>query len=235
MKMKLLVALAITSVVIPLSSARAVTYNQTDTAIFGSGNPDTGWTVESGGGVTLGLRGKNRTTGDTSNVNGDYAVPTGFAALNRGFGNAEFSVDTGASTLLASGLTFWFGFDTDASVNSLFTYLPLAAVTDSWYGSDSTVNGGGTVGTYALAAFHSEMQNSINQFHLGVNPLVDGTYEYELFATQGTLSTDTRVASVGVTIQVGQGGTSVPDTGSSLGMLAAGFTGLGLLRRKLVK
>lgn len=234
MEMKKLLSGAILAMAVTFTtSAWAVSYNVNDTAIFGSGNPDTGWTVNDDGGVILGARGKQRDTGNTANVNGVYGGPLGFVVANRGYENFEFSVDTGSSSLLNSGLNFWVGFDTDPSAGTSMNYFSLAALTDSWYGSDATANGGGTVGTYALAAVHSEMQNSINQFHLGVNPLVDGTYNYELFATRGTLSSDTRVNEVEVTIKLGAGGASVPDTGSTLAMLGVVAGGLGFARRKL--
>lgn len=52
-------------------------YNQSITAIFGSGNPDTGWTVNQAGNVMLALRAKNRVTASTFNEDGVYPEPAG--------------------------------------------------------------------------------------------------------------------------------------------------------------
>lgn len=234
MKKILLTTSALAIALSVTSSALAVSYNVVDTAIFGSGNPDTGWTVDSGGGALLGLRGKNRTTGDTANVNGVYNVPTGFAAVNRGFGNVEWSVDTGNQSLIASGYQFWLAYDTDPSAGTSFSYLNLALVPDNYYGSDSTANGGGVVGLYAASGlFNSEAQNSLNQYHAGVNPLIDGSYRYDLFATAGLDALGARTASVGVTINVGAGAPAVPDKGNTMLLSGLSIGGLLLARRKM--
>src|SRR5206468_6900736 len=59
--------------------AWALDYNENITAIFGTGNPDTGWTADTENGLTLALRAKDRVTGSTSNLSGVYSFATAAA------------------------------------------------------------------------------------------------------------------------------------------------------------
>src|SRR5688500_4035869 len=82
--------------------AFALSFDETITAIFGSGNPNTGWTTEQNAdGITLALRGKHRVTADTTNVEGTYSFPTGLQEPNnnRALWNWEFSINSGAVSL----------------------------------------------------------------------------------------------------------------------------------------
>jgi hypothetical protein len=71
---KSLVAILLTSA-LALSAFAAVLYNQNITAIFGSGNPNTGWATDTTNGLVLGLRAKSRSTGSTANASGVYTFP----------------------------------------------------------------------------------------------------------------------------------------------------------------
>ena len=73
--------LAVSTLVVSLtSSVQALEYNQDITAIFGSGNPDQGWTTFTQDSIQLGLRAKNRTDGTTPNDGaGTYSFPVGTA------------------------------------------------------------------------------------------------------------------------------------------------------------
>src|SRR5580765_2377013 len=73
---KVITALAFCSIA---PSGWAIAFNQNIVAIFGSGNPDTGWTTDTSaaGGIVLGLRGKERDTASTANASGVYSYATG--------------------------------------------------------------------------------------------------------------------------------------------------------------
>ena len=108
--MKKLLVIAIGIVLVPFLHADL--YNQNITAIYGGGNPDAGWTTDSGNGIQLGLRAKNRDTGATPNVNGVYAFSTGYnAAHTRALWNYEFSINSGTPNL--SYYDYFLGVDLD--------------------------------------------------------------------------------------------------------------------------
>lgn len=219
-----LLALALLSAA--AQSAAAVSYDQTITAIFGSGNPDTGWTTETSVDqeVVLGLRGKNRDDGSTPNTAGVYQFPTGGSIGNpaRALWNWEFSIDVrGSNDYLIpanGGYDFYVAIDTDPSqciqstiVNALTTW------NDNSYGDQGTLNGEGIEGLASdLGINYDIAQNSQNLVFAGGNPALDGTYSYELFAVaKGAGDGGTRVASVGITVVVGNGGdicVQEPDT-----------------------
>lgn len=223
---KLLTAIVLTALV---PSVWAVTYDDTITAIYGGGNPDTGWTSESGGGIELALRGKNRDTGATPNVNGVYTFPTGFAVSNpaRALWNYEFSINSGTPFL--DYYDYFLSVDLDPTAGvSYVTFDPLASFADNSYGDAGTANGAGVEGTAAaLAGSNFIAQNSQNIVFLGLNPLLDATYNYELYAVaKGAGVGGSKLADVGITVVVGQGGAGVPDVGSTLPLLALGAAGL---------
>lgn len=223
----------------------AVTYNQNITAIFGSGNPDTGWAVDSSSsGITLGLRAKGYDTGDTSNVNGTYSFATGFAPSHpttRASWNWEFSINSGAPSLPT--YDYYVGIDLDSSAGINYQIVnPFSTWSDNSYGNSSTANGAGIeaspesfVNSDALAAANSIAQQSQNLVFAGGNPLVDGTYNYELYAVEkGAGANGRRLANSSITVVVGGGGASVPDNGSTIAFLGIAFAGIGALRRKLI-
>lgn len=220
------------------SLMHADSYDQSITAIFGGGNPNTGWAADSGNGITLGLRGKNRDTGATPNVAGTYSFATGLnGAANRALWNYEFSIDSGTPAL--SFYDYFLGVDVDGSQGISYVYVnPFAAFSDNSFGSSSTLNGQGFEGPAAgnslLANSNSVAQNSQNIIFLGFNPFLNSTYNYELFAVaKGDGVNGTRLVDVSITVVVGTGGASVPDSGSSALLLGAGLVTFGLLRRKL--
>lgn len=214
---------------------RADSYDQVVTAIYGSGNPNTGWATDSGNGITLALRGKNRDTGATPNVAGVYTFATGLnSGGNRALWNYEFSINSGTPFL--SYYDYYLGIDMDASAGISYTYIdPLATYGDNSYGNGGTANGQGVEGTAAaLAGSNFIAQNSQNIVFLSLNPFLNATYNYELFAVAKGAGVDgTRLADVAITVVVGDGGAAVPDAGTSVGLLGAGLITLGLLRRKL--
>jgi len=232
---KILTALVLSSLV---SSVDAITYNDTITAIFGGGNPDTGWTSDTGSGMTLALRGKNFDTGATPQPNtlGTYEFATGVAANNaaRAKWNWEFSINSGSAALNA--VDFYVGIDTDPSQGISYAFVNALLVwTDNSYGNNLTLNGAGVETGLAAALLAGDRiaQQSQNLVFAGGNPLLNATYNYELFAVaSGAGSTGARLAEVGITVIVGEGGAAVPETGSTLALLGFAAVGLGALRRK---
>lgn len=209
------------------------------TAIFGTGNPNTGWTISTNNGLTLGLRAKNRVTGSTVNDGaGNYSFAT--APAPRGLWNYEFSIDSGNSVL--TSFNYVLKVDTDASAGvSLVAIDPLTYWWDNSFGTASTLNGQGTEGPAAiLAGSNSIAQNSQNITFgdypggaLTLSP--DATYRYELLALDSTGAT---LASVHMNVIVGQGGAATPDAGSTLSLLGAamiGLVGFGLRHRRAPK
>src|SRR5688500_16347208 len=97
--MKKILAVLLCTAIAPALFADS--YNTNITAIYGGGNPDTGWTSDSGNGITLGLRAKNRDTGVTPNNGaGVYSFATGYNAANtRALWNYEFSINSGTPFL----------------------------------------------------------------------------------------------------------------------------------------
>lgn len=228
---KLLLAL-VCSAVSPLAFADL--YNQNVTAIYGSGNPNGGWATDSGSGITLALRAKNRNTGATPNVNGVYSFATGFSspANNRALWNYEFSINSGSSFLGA--YDYYLSIDTNPALNVSFTTIsPLLAFGDNSYGTAVTLNGQGAEGPAAsFIGSNSIAQNSQNIFFIGLNPLLNATYNYDLFAvTSGAGVNGTRLASVAMQVVVGTGGTAVPDAASTSLLIGLGLAGLVGLRR----
>jgi hypothetical protein len=210
MKRKLLALTLISAVT--LSAWGAVVYNQNITAIFGSGNPDTGWTADTSNGIQLALRGKSRVDGSTTNTNGVYTFPVG--APVRGAWNYEFSINSDVAGVdPLTNYDFYLSADGDPS--GCIQYTTVNALTywnDNSYGNNSTANGQGVEGTAAaLAGTNNIAQNSQNitfgDYPGGPRPLMDATYNYELYAVEkGAGPNGERLASVGITIIAGNGG-----------------------------
>ena len=114
----------------------AITYNANVTpgVIFGNGNINGSFTVDSSNGIELGLRGKLRhdATGqpqNTFNSNGDgtYSFAAGVAptqASPTAVWSVEFSINTNASGttgLQLNDLTYAFGFDNNPTQGTSFT------------------------------------------------------------------------------------------------------------------
>jgi hypothetical protein len=227
---KLILALVCTAVS-PLAFADL--YNQNVTAIYGSGNPDAGWTTDTASGITLALRAKNRTTGATPNVNGVYSFATGVVppANNRAIWNYEFSVNSGGSFLNA--YDYYLSIDTDASQGVSFTTInALTVFGDNSYGTAVTLNGQGVEGPAATyAGSNSVAQNSQNIVFIGLNPYLDATYNYQLFAVAaGAGAQGARLNEVDMTVVVGAGGAAVPDAASSSLLIGLGLAALACAR-----
>lgn len=190
-------------------------FNQNIVAIFGAGNPNTGWTTDTAaGGVVVALRAKNRLDASTTNVSGVYSFPTGVQPPNnnRAVWNWEFSIDSGDAFLNA--YDFYVAVDMDHSQATSYTTVnALTNWIDNSYGTSTTLNGAGLEGTAAMYASTSTIaQQSQNLVFAGGNPLLDATYNYQLFAVaSGAGPEGTRLATTAITVIVGDGGPAFLD------------------------
>jgi hypothetical protein len=206
------------------------------TAIYGSGNPAAGWTVDFDAlnNVQLGLRAKDRTTGAALNVGGVYTYAT--APATRGLWNYEFSINSdaqGTTGLKLGAYDFYLSVDRDSSAGVSFaTVNPLTYWADNSFGNNSTGAGLGVEGSFAtLGSLNNIGQNSENitfgDYPGGALALeANATYTYELYAVKkGDGQTGARLADVSIDVVVGSGGAKVPDAGSSALLLSLGVAG----------
>jgi len=243
MKKHLLTALLIVPAVTSTALATDIT------AIYGSGNPASGWTSVTDSGIELGLRAKNRVDGTTPNNGaGTYSFAT--APSPRGLWNYEFSINSdvvnGNNNL--NSYEFYLSVDRDSSAGVISrTVNPLSYWVDNSYGKTGTTtanSGQGVEGTSLLGAANNIVQNSENitfgdypLFPEGALTLEDNaTYTFELYATRiGQGPDGAKIADVAMNVVVGNGGSAVPDSGSSIALLGLGLAGLGMAgyRRKM--
>ena len=215
-----LAALSLATACLLPTSASAEIYNQTITAIFGSGNPDVGWTVDADNGITLALRSKDRSDGSTTNTSGTYNEQPGYDPIQfakvppvlRAKWNWEFSINSGTSTL--DTYDYYLGVDTDLSVGVSQTIInALTFHHDNAYGTSATANGGGTKGTSAVfASTNTVAQNSRNITFApwSQDPTKNATYDYELYAVEkGAGPLGDKLASTSIQVIVGTGGQTV--------------------------
>lgn len=220
---------------------QALDYDQDITAIFGSGNPQQGWTTYTDDMIQLGLRAKNRTDGTTPNDSaGTYSFPTGTApASSRAIWNFEFSANVAVPDIngdipsgpVISDYLYKLSVDLDPSAGTSFLeYNPFLVYTDNSFGDSSTAAGAGVEPGIIGNGLYPLSQNSQNITFLGGNPLLDATYDFIFGAYNydGDLVGETKM-----TVVVGEGGArKVPDAGSTFAILGIGVAGLGILRRK---
>ena len=219
----------------------ATTFNAPITAIFGSGNPDGGWVSSVDNNIELGLRAKDRNTGDTPNNGaGTYSFATGFSspANNRAIWNFEFSInsDDSSGTDPLSSYRYVLSYDTNPSQGQTWASVdPLTL--DNSYGNDATANGAGVEpvsvpNAVTLIAGNNIAQNSGNIMFAGTypgfpSPTLDATYDFKLTAYSVTDTAGTTpLAQTSMRVNVGQGGAAVPDAGSTLVLLSSAMLGL---------
>lgn len=239
--LKLILA-TIVSLFFTLQVQAVTVYNQNVTAIFGSGNPDGNWVVDTGSGISLALRAKGRNdtpyAGTMPNDGaGTYTFGTQVGA--KGPFNYEFSINSG--TPMLNAYDFYLVVDQDHSAGvTPITINPLTHWSDNSYGTGATANGAGVEGLFsALGSTNSIAQNSQNitfgDYAGGALGLVpDATYTYELYAVaSGAGVNGNRLASVSMNVVVGKGGAQVSENGSTLALLCAGLMSLGFIRRHM--
>ncbi|MEQ8210095.1 MAG: PEP-CTERM sorting domain-containing protein [Lacipirellulaceae bacterium] len=201
-------------------SASAVTsfdQNVTPDVIFGSGNANGGFTVDTDNGVELGLRAKLRHNAvgapeNTFNSNGDgtYTFKSGVAPT-QSFPTAEWSFEwsvnsnaDGTSSYDLDDLTYELSLDSDPGPGtSLITFDPIngfnpgtgAVLWDHSIGDNSTTSATDSIaanaGDYAtLIANNNVAQNSWKPhwFIAGFDPTVNGEYTISLTAFDGSVA-----------------------------------------------
>lgn len=196
----------------------AVVYNENITAIFGTGNPNGGWTADTSNGIQLALRAKNRTTGDTTNVTGVYTFASAASPSqpNRASWNYEFSINSDRVSGALPLSTYDYYLQVDGNPSQCIAYNtvdPLTYWVDNSYGNNTTANGQGVEGpASAHADTNNVAQNSQNitfgDYPGGAQTLTpNATYNYELYAVEkGDGPSGDRLASVSITVVVGSGG-----------------------------
>jgi len=190
-------ASAVALALLALPSAKADnTYNDTITAIFGSGNPAGGWAaeVDPTTGLTLALRAKNRTTG-AINDDGSSTYTETAGTIAGGLANWNFEFSISDPNLTTDGITYQLGFDTDPTAGEAITWVnALAPAGGDAYGTSATASGHGT----AFAPGDTVAQNSENIAFAGQNPKLTGEYTYYLDAYSGGVLVDSDKIQVNV-------------------------------------
>lgn len=253
-----LLALAAVSAVALPAAAAPLQFDQNVTAIiFGTGNPNGGFTTDRDNNVELGLRAKVR-FGPTFGSNGDgtYNQATG-STISPTLGplalwNFEWSINSdlsGTSNRKLNALTYVLSMDFDAGLGTNFrSFDPIMGVAcgDHSFGSstsdetnDSRTLCTGGVGNAsqqaAYAGFRSTLNLVQNSWNLGFfddanftfDPSADGQYTFRLQAFDG----QRELASTTIDVIVGNGAQAV-SAPAPLALVGLGLAGLALTRRR---
>jgi hypothetical protein len=223
-------------------AAQALSFDQnvTPDVIFGSGNGNGFWTVDSANNTEVGLRAKVRFAGVyNSNGDGTYSHSTGISTGSAAIWNFEFSINTnldGASdnarTLDTVSIVLSVDTDPTAGIN-MISFSPFAAWSDNAVGTNATGNGAGVDG--GAPSSGTVVQNSQNLGWLLGGLMIpfdanaDATYDFTLSVLSGSAV----LSSTAMTVIVGAGGAAIPEA-ATLGLFGLGLAGLGIagLRRR---
>jgi hypothetical protein len=244
-KRNILLTFALIGALAPTVQALSYNASVTPGVYYGSGNINGSWTVDTANGIELGLRTHQRYPSPAnvfnSGGNGTYAWTdtTGYTASNRSSWNYDFSINVAGTNLNVGDFTFQLWIDSDPSASQTWTMFDPTLLPDNSYPNDPSPNGG--YGPTSLTVPYA--QNSQNaRFPAGIpgyNNTAVGSYDFSLRAydkTSGGLLANTymRVNVNGGTASGSFNG-SVPDSGTTLGLLGLSVAGLGALRRKFRK
>lgn len=192
----------------------------------GTGNPNSGFTVDTAGNLELGLGANVRFVGPitpsptNSNV---YDAPIGGDPLHGGDAkwDWEFSVNTqagGGSNTLADYTFQLTILDVGTSVSNMFN--PELIPDNSYYGTTGkTVGSPPPSGSYGM---QNSENNSFAGFLAGFDPNANDTYDYTLQAFQGTKL----IASDNIQVVVGTGA-AVPEPKATMA-LVLGLVGMAI-------
>jgi hypothetical protein len=231
-----------------LSIGTANAANVTPDVIFGSGNANGAFTIDTEGTLELGLRAKLRynDTGapeDTFNYDGvdTYTfVQTAGTPSDRSVFNFEWSVnsDTADGSDTLDSYTYLLEYDTDTTAGEAFvSYDPFGdpfttPATGAYFGNNSSGNGSASfvfvpAELIALQSSNNVGQNSVNYGFLPGAPLGDGIYTIVLSAfADGDMSSP--VARTAITVVVGN---QVP-LPAAFPFMLGGIAGFAALRKR---
>jgi hypothetical protein len=221
----------------PARAQITITYNNTVTAINGTGNPNGFWNsyLNTGLNLQLSLRAQTTIFGTVptspNNAAGTFTFPAGTKpASTQSTWDYWFSINTNPSGAGANNLNaydFYLTFDTPTAPGTFRTPINvLTAIADNAYGKNATANGAGTIGTSAtspsLVLNNNIAQNAENISFSGLPTSVTGNYNFELYAVAaGAGANGTRLGEADMIVNV----SPVPEP-SILAMTGLGFFGL---------
>jgi hypothetical protein len=204
--------------------------------IFGDGNSNDHFAVDTSGDIEVGLRAKIPFVGslDPAGTN-VYSVAAGTTW------NFDWSVNvdvTGGGGATLDGFTYLMELDIDASAATAFVGFDpiIVPYADHALGDNTTVQGPGNpnvapdAASYATAlATDNVAQNSWRYafFPIPYDVGIDGTYDVRLSVFDGS----TLVGGESITVVVGAGGAPIPEP-ATMTLLGLGLAGMGLRYRK---
>jgi PEP-CTERM motif len=202
-------ALTVAALGVSAAGAHAALFDQnvTSNAIFGSGNINGGFTVQTAGGVEVGLRARERydlATDSPSFVtgsqgNGTYiqnaGEPAGFGSSNRARWNFDWSINTdpaGASGVKVSAYTYRLGMDFDPTAGVNFQTFDLINLpcADHSFGNNSTGQGAGVevpgnpgpvIGANKCGLANIVADSAAYSVLIASNNLVQNSWNYDFF------------------------------------------------------
>lgn len=261
--MNTLSALSIAATLVLAGTAQAAVVHNSDIAgnvIFGSGNPDGGWTINQTGNMELALRAKVRydLASDSPqpifNANGDgtfnHAAGSPAANPTRARWNFEWSVNTdvsGTGGTTIDDYNFVLGIDSNAGAAASFSSYSLLGVPltagapyDHTFGDNTTAQGGGTKATTAalfasLITTSSLMQNSSNMDFVDDGAVFASDFNPLIdgnysFFLEAYDRAGTLIGRTDITVIVGNGA-AVPVPGT-LALASLGLLAAGVVRRR---